>query len=196
MDPAQIALKTSTDVRIYFIGENVSKNNALGFNVDARGLKGGDPQLIFPSIATRDTGLLSGDPNDKIRKKNDPLVPGDFVDLGKVSAGKTLDFFLISDSDKKNPGPVWSSDSSVNADGLAHAIAFYYPGNPYLILSFEDTQSSRGLDFNDNMFALDIGGIQNLLKSGGTPTPEPSTVSLLMTFIFLTWWLTRYRKII
>jgi len=67
-----------------------------------------------------------------------------------------------------------------NPDKLDHVVAFALPDSPYLIIAFEDMYGGGDRDYNDVIFALDIGraNIQNLIS-----TPEPQTWAILAGFL-------------
>ncbi len=183
LDPSMISIATQYDARVYFIGDNTWKHNSLGFNTTGSGITGGNPLLIFPD-ASESTALTM----DKITKKKvltrtstDPLLPGDFVSLGTLTSGATLDFFLISERTKRIDD-VFSADASINPDGISHAVAFAMPGSPYLFIGFEDMYGETGGGSNSVLFALDIGaGNIHAL----TNMPEPSTMLVLGSFLSL-----------
>ncbi len=188
LDPSKLSLKTAADVRVYFVGEGASYANTLGFNTTGAGVTSGDPQLIFPN-ATSSASLTDG--TSGRRNANNPLLPGDFVNLGQMAAGTQLDFFLIADG--ANGGTkVYSTDSSANPDGLNHAVAFAYavPDSPYLIMGFEDLYGGGDQDFNDLVFAVDLGAA-NIAQLTGTP--EPALFLTLGTFGAGLWWIKRRR---
>src|SRR5262245_44924073 len=130
LDPSQLTVATKSDVRVYFVGEGASYHNSLGFNTQGGAISASDSKLIFPDVSTHDNGK---------RSNQEPLLPGDFVQLGNFNAGTKLDFFLIADG--ANGGTnVFSTNSSLNKDGINHVVsyAFAVPGSSYLLLSFED----------------------------------------------------------
>lgn len=179
LDPSQLRLATDSEVRVYFIGEGAGYRNTLGFNVNASGLKAGDPKLIFPDASSYTSWLDTGANSGKSPDASAPLRPGDFVNLGSMSAGSVLDFFLISDgaSGGKN---VFSTTSSANLDHLNHVIAFALQDSPYLILGFEDTLGGGDRDYNDVLFAVDIGKV-NVARL--VSTPEPALFLVLGSFL-------------
>lgn len=187
LDPSKLFLANKSDVRVYFIGEGAGFHNTLGFNTEGPGIDSGNPQIIFPDASSRATTYLPG--SEIKRTGNEPLLPGDFVDLGTFKGGTQLDFFLIADGANKGTN-VFSTDSSINPDGINHVVAFasVLAGSPYLIIGFEDMFAGGDRDFNDVLFAIDIGlaNIQAL-----TATPEPSLFLLLASFVGLTVWLKR-----
>jgi len=180
LDPTKLLLSVDSTARVYFLGEGAGNRNSLGFNTLVAGEATpktpltDSAQLIFPdassTVSTFDPAVTAK------RTPVAPLLPGDFVDLGKFSAGTTLDFFLVANGANRGKD-VWTAPASRNSDGLNHVVAFALPNSPYLIISFEDLAGGGDKDFNDVMFAVDIGAInvQRLLS-----TPEPAAwLSLL-----------------
>ncbi len=193
LDPAHLRLATEADARVYFVGEGAGYHNTLGFNTQGGGVNGGDPNLIFPDASSAQTYLQ--DINYvATRTSNDPLLPGDFVDLGRLAAGTRLDFFLIANGVYGGRN-VYSTDASVNQDGLGHVVslhasAFALNDSPYLLFGFEDLWGGGDQDFNDVVFAVDVGaGNVNGLVQGD----EPSTVVLLGSFLGLALYLMNRR---
>ncbi|MGI9241424.1 MAG: DUF4114 domain-containing protein, partial [Verrucomicrobiales bacterium] len=163
--------QTESEARVYFVSEGAGYHNTLGFNLTGSGISSGDPQLIFPD---------STDP--------DWVSPGDFVDLGTLEAGTSLDFFLIANG--ANGGSnVFTNDSTANPDGIQHMVSFALEGSPYLLIGFEDLLNGGDRDFNDLLFAVEIGtsNVEALIESSplSFSTPEPSTALVLGTFCIL-----------
>ena len=103
------------------------------------------------------------------------------MSLGTLPRGTDLDFFLIS---RRNVSvtDVFSTDTSINPDGLKHALVFALPNSPYLFIGFEDLYRSSGssLNYKDVLFTVDIGlGNVTYLVS----MPEPSTMLILGSFL-------------
>jgi uncharacterized protein (UPF0333 family) len=181
LDPSKLKLQEKSDVRVYFIGEGAGFSNSLGFNTTGTGVSGGDPQLIFPNTSST---VSSYDPaKDPKRTSSAPLLPGDFVNLGRMDAGTVLDFFLIANG-ASGGSNVFSTDQSANKDGINHVVAFAYAmaNSPFLIIGFEDIWGGGDRDFNDLLFAVDIGAtnIRNL-----TATPEPAMATTLLGLLGL-----------
>lgn len=182
IDPSKIKLANSYDTRVYFVGDNTSKHSSLGFNTAGGGITGGNPKLIFPDASesitlTKPKGSKTW---ELTRTTTDPLLPGDFVSLGTLQAGKTLDFFLISQRTTKITD-VFSTQTSLNPDGIQHALVFARKDSPYLFVGFEDTYGSSGSGSRkDVLFAVDIG-LAN--ASALVNMPEPSTLIILSSFI-------------
>lgn len=172
IDPAKLTLNTKTEVRAYFVNEGAGYHNSLGFFPSKDGVVNGSKSLIFPDASTN-ADLLNPKAT-ATRSSSAPLLPGDFVNMGKFDAGTLLNFFLIADG--ANGGKnVWSTQQKANADGLIHAVAYTLPGTPYLLIGFEDLYGGGDKDYNDILFTLDIGkgNVEHL--SG----PEPSTMCIL-----------------
>lgn len=182
LDPNSLDLRNDSDVRVYFVGEGAGYRNTLGFNTSGGGATAGDPQLIFPDgsspVSTYDPAKTA------TRTNGTPLLPGDFVDLGRMAAGTMLDFFLIANG-VSGGKTVFSTDKSVNADGINHVVAFAYvmANSPFLIIGFEDLWGGGDRDFNDILFAVDIG-VANVKAL--TSTPEPALALTLVTLLGLT----------
>lgn len=150
---------------------------------------GKDGKLIFPDASS---SVSSYDPSaDASRSEAAPLLPGDFVDLGRFDAGTQLDFFLIANG-AAGGTTTYSTQSSLNADGINHVVAFAYglKDSPYIILGFEDLYGGGDKDFNDVLFAVDIGRV-NLTAL--TATPEPATFLVLGCLLPFGYYLKRRR---
>ncbi|MEO1857457.1 MAG: DUF4114 domain-containing protein [Rubritalea sp.] len=197
LDSSQLYLNTASDVRVYFVGEAAAHKNTLGFSTEGIGLTEGvvgltegNPQLIFPDNSTRRRNFLNGDQPNNWRSDALPLLPGDFVDLGSFDAGTQLDFFLIGDG-ADDGEHIFTAHNDVNLDGIQHMVAFAVEGSPFLLIGFEDIYRGGDRDYNDALFAVDIGA-QNVTYLAN---PEPSTWLILLSFIgFIAW--TKYRNTI
>jgi hypothetical protein len=191
LDPTKLRLSVDSTARVYFLGEGAGYRNTLGFNTLAPGE--GTPkesltksaQLIFPdassTVSTFDPAVAAK------RTSTAPLLPGDFVDLGKFGAGTTLDFFLVANG-AGGGRDIWTAPASRNADGFDHVVAFALPESPYLIIGFEDLRGGGDRDFNDVLFAVDIGAVnvQRLLS-----TPEPAAWLSLLSLGAVAWLMRR-----
>lgn len=172
VDPANLYLQNDAAVRMYFVGEDSTRRDSLGYNSVA-GITSGDPLLIFPNASS---------PNKK-RKENEPLIAGDFVDLGSLDAGALLDFFLIVDGARENPDGVLTTDSSLNPDGLNHFVAYGIEDSSYLLIGIEDSLGGGDLDYNDLLFAVDIGQNVNYMVNS-EPATGLTLASLLAVCLF------------
>lgn len=188
LDSSQLDLLTTSDVRVYFVGEGAGYHNTLGFNTEGLGIKSGDPQLIFPDASSSNSYLSSGNGG---RTESAPLQAGDFVDLGTQDAGTHLDFFLISNG--ANGGRnVYATDDSVNPDGINHAVthSFALDDSPYLLIGFEDLFGGGDEDFNDLVFVVDVGvnNVKYLTEAASLDgpvvgAPEPALTGFFVLII-------------
>jgi hypothetical protein len=188
LDPSKLVLKNDSDVRVYFVGEGAGYHNTLGMNDAGPSIKGGNPQLLFPDASSQ-VSSYQGQSGAVKRTSSEPLLPGDFVDVGAKASGTKLDFFLISDG--ANGGrSVFSTTKSANPDGINHVVSFATAYSSYLLISFEDMYGGGDRDFNDVVFAVDIGKA-NLAAL--TATPEPGTWLTLGSFLGAGVWFARRR---
>lgn len=178
LDPAKLKLATQANVRVYFLGEGAGYHNTLGFNNTGIGAFEGSPSLIFPDASSR-VSWYNSTASVAQRTSREPLAAGDFVDLGRMDAGQTLDFFLIANgANYAAANQVWTGYESYNSDGLQHMASFAVAGSPYLLLSFEDIRGGGDRDYNDLVFAVDIGAAN--VKALANPEPP-----ILLTFALL-----------
>lgn len=189
LDPNKLFLRNASDVRAYFVGEGAGFRNTLGFNTEGGGITSGNPEIIFPNASSRVTTYL---PNagPVVRTANEPLLPGDFVDLGTFAAGTKLDFFLIANG-ASGGTTVFSTDISVNPDGINHVVAFTAITATHLIIGFEDLLGGGDRDFNDLLFAVDIGAIN---IAALTASPEPAGWLMLGGFLATGLWIQRRHR--
>jgi len=102
--------------------------------------------------------------------------PGTSCDLGMVSAGDQIRFYLrvITNGDVFSTDP---SDIFANNGGLNHAWHTAYAGGDFgvpagLLLGWEDTRGGGDLDYNDHVFVF---------KFPGSPViPEPATWAMMI----------------
>jgi hypothetical protein len=189
IDPSKITLATSESLQAYFVSEGAGYDNTLGFNTGGTGLSGGDPKIIFPDVSSQEDFNPNPANTYGARTPSEPLLPGDFVNLGNFKAGTSLDFFLIANG--ANGGtPVYNSGgAAANPDGFDHVTAFTTsPNSPYLFLAFEDLPNGGDQDYNDVVIAINVGAktIHSLLA-----TPEPSMYLTLGGFLALAIWAKR-----
>jgi len=107
-----------------------------------------------------------------------------------MEGGHQLDFFLISNGARLARG-TYSTDSSINPDGIDHVVAFALADSPYLLIGFEDMYNGGDRDYNDALFAVDIGAA-NVANLPGVP--EPATWCVLFSFITIGAYLHRRRR--
>lgn len=187
LDPSKLRMAVESTARVYFVGEGAGYRNTLGFNTLAPGAATPTTSLtksaalIFPdassSVSTYNPSATGS------RSMSNPLLPGDFVELGSFAAGSMLDFFLIANG-ASGGRDIWTASASRNSDGLNHVVAFAMPDSPYLIVAFEDLRGGGDRDYNDVVFAVDIGAInvQRLLS-----TPEPAAWASVLALGGLAW---------
>jgi len=188
LDPSQLVMSTDAQVRVYFLGEGAGYKNTLGYNTSGTGIAEGSPSIIYPDASSRVSWYNSTGVGP--RSAGEPLFAGDFVNLGTVSAGERLDFFLIANGAAQNPSAssVWTAFSNYNSDGLQHMASFAVAGSPYLLLSFEDLRGGGDLDFNDLVFAVEIG-VKNV---EALANPEPHEI-LTFALVGIAVWFARRR---
>ncbi len=179
LDPSKLILTTDAQVRVYFLGEGAGYHNTLGINTTGTGIKSGTPQLVFPDASSKQSWYNNSTGTSTVRTSFEPLLAGDFVDFGTLKAGQKLDFFLIADgASRASASRVWTANKALNSDGLQHMASFAVQDSAYLLLSFEDLTGGGDNDFNDLVFAVEIGvaNVQALAN------PEPATV---ITFLLV-----------
>jgi len=172
LDVSKMVLSETTDARVYFVSEGAGYQNTLGISTIGGGPLSKDAALIFPNVSS---SVGYGGSGTGVRSSSEPLSPGDFVNLGTLKAGTALDFFLIANG-AQGGKDFFSTKSSLNQDGLDHVVATATKGSPYLLLSFEDLKGGGDRDYNDVVFAIDIGKA-NVAKIAGLGAPEPSLAS-------------------
>jgi hypothetical protein len=197
LDVNDLFLSQESDLRVYFIGEGAGYHNTLGFYTgnSTDGLTG-DASLIFPDASTSSSYL--GDGTAIINRTADtPLAQGDFVELGTFQADTQLNFFLIANG--ANGGTnIYFTDASLNADGIDHFIALSVqaiPDSPYLLIGVEDLFGGGDLDYNDIVFALDIGAV-NVAQLVAAAVPLPSSVWATIGFLCALVWRRRQRDLV
>ncbi|MBD2358417.1 DUF4114 domain-containing protein [Tolypothrix sp. FACHB-123] len=195
VDLSKLQLQFDHDVNIFFIGETAGGyRNRLDFSATGSTVASGK---IFgdTSCNTGDKNFLNftkfcpnaNNPLANTVAPNRPLNVGDWASIGSMKAGTKLDFLLhandinggITGKDKKGNTVkgVWSLNQALNPDGLQHAIAYYY--KDFLVFGFEDLWGGGDKDYNDTVFAIDIGAANARYVAGITPVPEPSATLAL-----------------
>lgn len=170
LDISQLTFAFEHEVRVHFISEGANYRNQLG--VRSTGATEMSDTILFDDIVclTDSCSTYTGYRNSGSDPTARPLLAGDYVSLGVVEAGTTLDFFLNQDGYGRSNPNQWHLDAADNSDGLQHIMAYEQSG--YLVMAFEDITGGGDLDYNDIVFAIDIGeGNMNHLKG----VPEPTT---------------------
>lgn len=188
-----IELTYDQDVRVYFIGESAGGyRNQLDFSV-TRGnsiiqeqtkifgdtsCNSGDRQFLnFNLFCPNSNSPLAGN-----TQQDQPLNIGDFAEIGSFQAGNQLNFWLVANAingglthnDKKG---IYGLDKAANPDQTQHVAAYYY--KDYLVIGYEDLWGGGDKDYNDVVFALDIGK-NNARQIANVTVPEPTaTLGLL-----------------
>ena len=139
----------------------------------------GDVYAYFMSESAAYTEVLgmstanSTTPIGAVGLNNQTSHRGQSIDLGHVTAGEIVTFFIKV----SNTGLTFSSQKSLNADGSQHIYSTSYAGSvsPYIpmgtFISFEDlTTRSSDHDYNDTAFVVtDVRAV-----------PEPGSVALML----------------
>lgn len=196
LDPTKLSLNYNHDVKVYFINEGANYRNKLGLT--ATGATKIDDTLF------EDIVCLDGDECKYPGYRSSNLDPyyeggvgiGDYVDVGTVKAGTQLDFWLGQNAYGRENYNVWHGDTSQNSDGLQHLMAYEDEDAPgYLILGWEDLTNGGDKDYNDVIFAVDVGedNLRELRQSESVPEPS-ATIALLGTAAFGLAGLRRQRK--
>ena len=193
VDPSKLVLATADNLTATFVYEGAGYHNTLGLNTTGLGTKSGNPEIIFPDVSSTDGFDAQG--SQGTRTPSEPLLPGDFVNLGNYAAGTSLDFFLIANGANGGSSVYNSTSAASNPDGLNH-VGMFSPtmfaipqlNSPYVFVSFEDLLGGGDKDYNDVIFAFNVGTatVHNLLA-----TPEPSMYLTLGGFLALGIWAKR-----
>ena len=203
IDPSKLVLSAQTAVRAYFVYENAGYHNSFGVNVTTLGndpasasalVSSKSSELIFPDASSTAGGFASG--NYGTRTASEPVLPGDFVNLGTFAKGTKLDFFLMANGANQSGSSVFSTVESLNGDGFQQHVAAFTPklfavpqlNSPYIFLAFEDLWGGGDKDINDTVIAINVGAatVQSLLG-----TPEPAMWLTLGSFLVLAIWAKR-----
>lgn len=170
MDPSNFQLATDANVRAYFLPQSTSPNQPLASNADTFGfsasgtLSPGQQAIIFNT----------GPTNTADASKNNGPTSGQFVDLGSLSAGTIMNFFMVSATDTDTQ-TFWNDSANNTVDqGFSHVQAVQFldsPANsPFYLLAWEDSPFATGDGNFDDLFAV----IQLEIAA-----PEPSTYLIL-----------------
>jgi len=180
LDPFRLTLAEDTSVRLYFLGETASTSNTLGYSTTGGSPLSPDAAIIFPN-ASSSAGNTNKEP---VRSEKNPLLPGDFVDLGEYKAGTALDFFLLANAAKNGTSKFVSTNTDLNRDNIVAAVSYTPTGSPYLIVAFDDSPTGAEQDYEDLFFALEFtttgsipttnGGGSTAGNTGSVGAPEPS----------------------
>jgi Domain of unknown function (DUF4114) len=187
LDPTKLVLQSDHNIRVWFINEGAGYKNQLAYQTAKDGRETGKGEL-FNNLSCD----ISGGKNSACQLGNNGdgvLDIGDYVDIGKVSAGTQLNFLLKSDGfNNSNNAVLGGADPSKNVDKIQHLMA-YSIGN-YLLMGFEDIIGGGDLDFNDAVFVVDFGA--DNMKSAAIP--EPGNMTALLGVTGAAVWMRRRKK--
>jgi hypothetical protein len=145
-DKLFIRQQANKPIRVYFVTEDAGYHNSLGFAFTPAGSETpGTPYLVFPDVS-----------KGSKRTTSEPLVQGDFVEIGKGGNGYQLDFFLISNGANGGTSYLWN-DMEKNSDHLQHVVAYYVPNTSFILIGYEDILGGGDRDYNDCLFVVDVG---------------------------------------
>jgi hypothetical protein len=150
------------DVYAYFLSESASYTETLGMAANNS------------TTALGATGL-----------SNQTSHRGNWIDLGHVTAGEIVTFFIHV----SNTGLTFSSETSLNADGTNHVYSTSFPVAGALpagtFISFEDLDTKvSDHDYNDT--AYDITNVRAV--------PEPASIGLMLAGLGLMGAVARRRR--
>lgn len=194
LDPSQLKLATDSTIRVYFVGEGAGYHNTLAFNfylpgvntsdqAAARNIITAETKIIFPDASS---SVSTYDPASKaVRTVSNPLLPGDFVDLGTFQARGRLDLALIANG-AFGGKDVFVASPARNEDRITHVVTFALKNSPYLIAAFEDLRGGGDGDYNDVVVAIDIGRA-NVARMVSAPVP-PLVWTLAALLSVSAWW--------
>jgi len=198
LNPAALRLATTSMARVYFVSEGASYHSSLGFNTFSAGSAiptattpgvTSNAQWILPDASSSAPNSLSSAGNS-VRTSSEPLLAGDFVDLGTFGAGTLLDFFLVPYGAQGGTADL-TDETARNPDNFQHIVSFWSADNRYLVLSFEDMVGGGDKDYNDVVVAVDFS---SALMQQATTAPEPGAWAGLAAMGLLTVWNSRRKS--
>jgi hypothetical protein len=152
-------------VYAYFLGESADYTEVLG-------------------MSTAD----STTPVGKVGLSNQTSTRGKKIDLGTVTAGEIVTFFI----DVTSTGKIWSSETDLNSDDANHVYSTTFQKSGKIpagtFISFEDIASTAkpDYDYNDASFL-----ITNVMA---VAVPEPASAALLLAGLGLMGFMARRRR--
>ncbi|MEX0297709.1 MAG: DUF4114 domain-containing protein [Kordiimonas sp.] len=177
LDPSDLFLSETSQVRTYFVGEGAGYRNSFGvYTGDSSEGLTGDAELILPDASTSNSYL--NPTGSSYRSRWAPVAAGDFVDLGSFEADTQLNLFLIANGASGGTNTYYT-DMSLNADGIDHFVVLATPNSPYLLVGAEDLFGGGDEDYNDVVVALDVG-TANARQMIAKVVPLPGPVAALL----------------
>ena len=130
---SDLTLKFDHEVKVHFLSEGANFRNQLGVSVS--GTTEISETILFDDIVcvTDSCSTHKGYRDSHITPER-YLEAGDFVSLGMIKAGSTLDFFLNSNGFNRSNPQRLHLDASKNLGGHQQVMAYQQSG--YLILAF------------------------------------------------------------
>lgn len=153
-------------VYAYFLGESAAYTEVLGMSTAG-----------------------STTPIGKVGLSNQTSVRGQKIDLGKVTQGEIVTFFI----DVTTTGKVWSSQTDLNSDDANHVYSTTFAKSGHIpmgtFISFEDIakNAKSDFDYNDTSFLITNVAI-------APAVPEPANVALLLAGLGLMGFVARRRR--
>ncbi len=163
---------TPYPVRVYFIAEGAGYQNSVGLSLNYAGATtSGDLRLVFPNASMPVQGVNFKSGNFGSRRRDAPLLPGDFVDIGVIPAGVQLDFFLVQNAANGGSAWVFGNHDEQNPDRFQHVISYVIPNSPFLLIGYEDLWLGGDKDYEDVLIVVDLGveNINNLIDASRLP---------------------------
>ena len=157
LDLNKLHLNFDSKVSVYFINEGAGYRNQLGLQTTGGTVI--NSKILFNDVTCTSTDCKN--PRHFNPQKpfgladKQPLQIGDYFHLGKMKAGTKLDFFLRQDGYNKPSAQQFYTQRDRNPDQLQHLIAYDY--QDILVLAWEDMTNGGDKDYNDLVFAVDIG---------------------------------------
>lgn len=180
-DATQLFLNSDHNVRVWFLNEGADYKNQLGYQTIKNGKETGRGE-VFNNLSCI-TGCQRSNGND-----TGVLDIGDYVDIGKVSAGTQLNFLLRSNGFNGGKTVLGGANPDENVDKLQHLMT--YKVGDYLLMGFEDiVGKDSDFDFNDAVFVVDFGK-NNLV----TAIPEPGNMAALLGVTGAAVWMRRRKS--
>lgn len=126
------------DLKIYFIHEGAGYRN----------------QLKIKSTGTTEMeGLVFVD--GSMGDGAEQLQKGDYVSLGEIKKGTTLDFSLLANGYQSSSYHTYYAGIERNPDKIQHVMAYQYQED-YLVLAWEDLYQGGDKDYNDIVFVMNL----------------------------------------